>query len=244
MNILYRVTLLTTLGMSCGDFLISSSPKSFADSLCDSLFSCIGEDDILDGMGFDNKRSCQDTISALIDKERWGDYLSSLESTETKECFKSLKAQPKDSCDERSMDVKDWADSIDFNECDAVYLFPVVGEWNGSCTNPATGEVRGFSLDIEVSSGEVEGDSWMTIISPTGEETEVHCDIEFESSASDLYVSQFVTSVVRQELDWLSTEFSCDNGDQFLLPLIFDEAELFGYCDSNNEVELRLERDD
>ena len=112
----------------------------------------------LDGMGFDNKRSCQDTISALIDKERWGDYLSSLESTETKECFKSLKAQPKDSCDERSMDVKDWADSIDFNECDAVYLFPVVGEWNGSCTNPATGEVRGFSLDIEVSSGEVEAD--------------------------------------------------------------------------------------
>lgn len=197
-------------------------------------------DDIVENMNFENEAECRDTVVAFIEKDRWDAYLSALDSTEPEACSEALAEQVSTECVEPSMDTKSWIESIDITDCAAVYLYPVVGEWNGSCTNPATGEVRAFMLDITEVSGALQGDADMTIISPTGEESTIPCTLEFEYSPSEIFTSQLLSSNNSFDGEGLRTTFSCEDGSQFALPISVDGDGLRGYCDSNNDVPLHF----
>ena len=233
--------ILLFFGIGCGGVLSSSTtPQSFGNDVCSSIFSCMTNDEIVENMSFENEAECRDALTGFIEKDRWDAYLSTLDSTEPEACSEALAEHVQTECVVSSMDTKSWIESIDISDCAVVYLYSVIGEWNGSCTNPATGEVREFILDIKEVSGTLKGDANMTIISPTEEESTISCTLEFEYSPSEIFTSQLLSSNNSFDGEGLLTMFSCEDGSQFTLPLSVDADGLLGYCDNANDIPIHF----
>ena len=99
-----------------------------------------------------------------------------------------------------------------------------VGNWDGSCEDPATGETREFAIDIdEDRGGEVAGTAFMTIIDDGGDSTIVNCEVSGSSNKSGV-----------------DFDFDCENGESFVVLTEAQGADLLGYCDNAQEIELLL----
>ena len=225
------ILILLVVVVSCSEGI---SHQSYRDRICNSLFSCVSGSD-LDSLGFDAKNDCDSSMSEYVDKTRWDEYISQLDSKESDECLLSLDQE----CNE-SLGIDDWKNLIDVDECDSVYLYPVIGQWSANCTYPTIGESREFILEIQEEDGDLQGKASMTIQN-SNDTSIVSCNVEFEYSALELFVSQ-LTSNISSPLADLTINFSCDNDSSFALPFNIDQGDLLGYCDANNEIELRFER--
>lgn len=105
----------------------------------------------------------------------------------------------------------------------------IEGNWTGECENPATGELRSFDLDIDVDkrSG-IEGSAFMTIYASSGDIIIQNCIVTGDTSGGEA------------DLDFTCGE---DEESGFSIDFVKDGDELVGYCDSAEEVELRLIQD-
>ena len=102
-----------------------------------------------------------------------------------------------------------------------------VGNWEGACENPATGETREFVIDVDADKrGEVEGSAFMTINDKNGNTTIINCAVTGPSNRSGV-----------------DFEFNCDNGEAFTIVTERQGADLLGYCDNAKSIELRLQQD-
>lgn len=101
------------------------------------------------------------------------------------------------------------------------------GNWNGTCENPATGEARTFDLDIDTDDRDgIAGSAFMTINTSSGDKLTIACTVTGE--------------MIGGEAD---LDFVCDDDSEFSIDFTKDGGDLVGYCDSAEEVELRLVQD-
>ena len=101
----------------------------------------------------------------------------------------------------------------------------LVGDWVGTCQNPANGQLVSFEIDIDSDRrGVVEGDADLDTTDNTGSTTETECEI-----------------IGAQDGSLVEFEFDCENDDNFELDLVMDGKVLIGDC--GKDAELILERD-
>jgi hypothetical protein len=101
----------------------------------------------------------------------------------------------------------------------------LVGDWAGTCQNPANGELVSFEIDIDSDRrGVLEGDADMETMDNTGNTTETECEV-----------------IGGHDGKLVELEFDCDNDDNFELDLTLDGKVLIGDCGKDAELVLEQE---